>query len=882
MSNGEKEESDQAENAPRQRPAENASQSSEEQVEHSHSEETATEQARKEESGEKELTKEQAVILNFALMGLQGEQRKEFIEKYKALIVKGNARLNEQLSDVVAAISASSTTEGQDSAALLSARNSMQAGLDSGKGLIDSLSGLTGTLGELKTTFKDLNDTQYRQLLQQHAQFPPELQVPTVEIMAMERLVKEEKPLSYQRIKAKAAELLEEKSEGKSQYEKHVERWYKKLVREVEAFDTTFEERPQHLSPLLLTVTHLELRPETRALGERLRKNLEARRIDKSMARVWDIALPSQIGSAASQLHLSTLKELFTSDMYDVIDPKTGKKKLLRDSEGGVVKDKKTGKPVIERRSRNADAFREYEAMGNEVGDMNTGIRALQVRERQISEQRDNKGNPKKLSEQEQEDLRNIVNDRLALEEKRKEKVRYIQRCYKEGGDVEVSKRDESGAVQAGQGKEKMSISKAITKLEDQRKRVQGKVDEERQRIIDTVSTDEERVNLAMGLLSLEELRARKRNGEIEKDSDEEKQLGKLEKKKEFKKVVKLLDAIDSIDAEHETCEDRRQAMIIAGGIYRYTFRGATNDIAYMTGDFFAGRALNLGDRVAQRYGDPVAGLTRGILDPVTGKFAGEMLDFKAYDYWEDLFLERAKVKEEKDTTSAEGSDIVAALTGRVVDEGYLGDIGVERVGRDKLNLEGIRLEDESLWNNLIDKYGVPDNWYAANQLDMYTKVDETRGAVWQAGSFFQDPNVDSLLELKKVMTHLNERKKKEFFGELVERSMEWMKNDPKAKEAVEDLLVFPESEKFAWIEETSNHEMITNEFRNELFAKYLDFPLGGGSPRDKAQRRVLYDTLLAVWRWKPMRGQVLSDSFLNLLKRAFGYAFAEDIGARA
>jgi hypothetical protein len=804
-----------------------------------------------------DITREQAVFLNFALLGLQGDNKSKVLSRYREDILKGKTRLGALLKEAEDALA----TEENDKAPLLAATRDMQAGLDSGQAFIDSLINLTSTLEQQSISFKNLNDTQYRQLLQQQAQLPPELQVPTIEMMAMERLVGVGETLSYQKIQDKAAELLEEGSDGKSAYEKHVGRWYKNLVREVESFDTTFEERPQHLSPLLLAVTHLELRPETRALGERLRRNLEARRINKSIARVWDIALPSQIGGAAAQLHISTLKELFTSEMYDVMDDKGN---------------------VIERRSRNADAFRYYEKMGNEVGYLNVRIRELKVKEGKISEQRDNKGNPKKLSVLEEGELKRLVRDRMALEEIRKERVRYIQRCYKEGGDVEILQRDDSGMVQKDTEPVKISISEAITILEEQRKNVQNKIEEEKGAILAKTSSKEEKDKLSVDLALLEELRDRKRDGEIEKDSDEEKLLGELEKNKVFKGVVKLFNTVDEINEAHEECEDRRQSMISAGAVYRYTFRGAENDIPYMTGDFFAGRVLNLGDRLAGRYGDPETGLTKGIIDPVTGKFAGKMIDFRAHDYWKELFLENAKIYQEEQTTSLEGSKIVKALENKVVDEDYLSRSGVKRVGSDRLNLEEIRLEDERLWDDLKQKYDVPDNWYAAKQIDMFIKVDETRSALWQAGSFFQDPSIDSILELRKVMTHLNEKNKKEFFGELLERSMEWIRYDPKAKEAVEDLHVFPESEKFAWIEELSKHEMITNEFRDGMFKKYLDFPIGGGSPRDKAQRRVMLDSMLAVWRWRPMRNQVLSDSFINLLKKAFGYVFAEDMGARA
>jgi hypothetical protein len=893
---------------------------------------------------------EESTTLILKQMGLSKSEEMELRKKLTEELSGGITRLETVLQAISGSLSATGDTEGRNSAALLEAsavmRDSMKSMEKVGTGMRTAFDSLAGEQKETTKAFKDFTNAEYQQLLYQQGQLPPELQVPTIEIVAMRKLREEGKALSYEDIQKRAKVLLQSGA-----YERHILNWYKQTVREVESFNTTFEERPQHLSPLLLAVTHLELRPETRALGEKLRKNLDARRINKSMARVWDIALPEQIGGAASQLHIRTLKELFTSeDELNLIDPKTGKE----------VFDKVTGKPKTVKRYRIAEAFREYEVMGNKIDrlrkghtikptdehgnlineynnlDQKTktilaneygidsqdkykhlldkrkeildetdankkrdliyqmkitdgveirgdnvhflGIRDYTIEERKIAEQRiqggRNKGKYKELTLPEQADLKKFVQGRRALENILKERVNDVKKCYIEGGEVDSEEIDKKGNKVIV----KRTIGERINYLEGQRDNQEKKIKD----LIDK-APDDQKDGLDKGAEMLKVLRNRRKNGEIQKGSDEEKTLSALEKAPELKSIIHILDNIDEINREKDKLEDSRQAMIIGGGIYRYSFRGAKKDIPNGTGDFFAGRALNLTSRVIDRYQ-----FAQGILDPVEGKYAGKAYDFGGVDYWENLFIDKAKKTVEETPTSAEGPEVRKAFAKRVSDKDYLEErYGIHTIktpdGKTGLDLEDVRLEDPELWEDILTKYEVVDNWYVADQVDMYNKINvETRGELWK-GTFFQDPNVDSFLSLKPTHTHLSDVSKKEKFGELADRTLQWFDNDPDAKEAWEELDIFPDSERFALIEEASKFEMMTNKKRDELFNEYLDFPsipiLVGRTPRGKAQTRVFIDTLAATWRWVPMRNQILIDSFWNALRRAFGYAFADEVG---
>ena len=342
--------------------------------------------------------------------------------------------------------------------------------------------------------------------------------------------------------------------------------------------------------------------------------------------------------------------------------------------------------------------------------------------------------------------------------------------------------------------------NKAAVSEEDRKNKI-NKYDEKRKETLNGLIEDRNK------LQRLESLRAKNNDGELE-DQKEQDELELLQKDSRFEKIVTLLEDIEKIDKEHEDYEDYQQAMILAGGIYRFSFRGAKNDIKYKTGDFFAGRALNLTDRVVGRYK-----FAAGILDPVKGKYEGEEFDYGGQDFWENLCKDKAKLSEEQviqerikkiedqisdpdieskklvglkkelenledglndpiekeinsirdnlnntdlkkndekelrdkleDLILRRGDAVRKVLNARMNDGARLEKlykIRVEEGGQ--LNLEDAEIENEQLWDDFINRYGVVENWYMADEVDMYIKIDEfSRSPLWQAGSFFQDPN---------------------------------------------------------------------------------------------------------------------------------------------
>ena len=782
-----------------------------------------------------------------------------------------------------------------DKGLLLDAQREMTNALNQWRvtqeGMSDAFTQFKGTQADLKETqeemlraFNRMTGVQQRLLTAQESQLPRALQIPTREVVAMQKLKRDGvdlEQITWNVVEARA------KSMELQEYEKEVRAWYKRTIREIGKFNVQFEERPQILSPLLLAVTHLELDPETRALGEELRKDLDAHRIDKGLARVWDIALPDQIGGAASQMHISTLKVLFTSG-EDVIDPKTGKKKLFFNSKWQPEIDEKTGEQKIEKRYRVAEKFRELEKKGNDIGQLNDQINELKVEERIIAEQRDKKGRYKNLTADEQRELKNLVETRRKLENQKKKRVTEINESYRDGGGVKIIKGSMLEATLKDKGEpvpETIPITEGVKELERQRAGVVKQIAEIKETFLEKPHTaseprDEKKTKEVRDykLRRLEGLRAKER--EYMELTDEDKDLLKnLET--EFRELVPLLETIDTIDREHEDLEDDRQAMITAGGIHRYSFRSARQDISYLTGNFFSSRALHLASRVEDRYP-----LTKGIINPIAGKYKGVMFNFGGQDFMENLFLGKAKVQEEGIPKTSEGPDVREALTKRVKDKKYLAKFHIKLTkksnGKDGINLEDTEFENPELWDKLLTDYEVVDNWYVADQIDEYTKIDkESRAVIWKDGSYWQDPNIDSFLSQRGTMTHMSQDEKKAFFGEEVDRTIEWYKHDKfAASEAVEDLEIFPEGEKYMLVEEASKAEMITNAFRDKMFTEHLDFP-GFGSPRDKAQMKIFFDNLLAAWRWKPMRNQIALDSFWNLLKKMFGYAFSDEVGGR-
>ena len=115
--------------------------------------------------------------------------------------------------------------------------------------------------------------------------------------------------------------------------------------------------------------------------------------------------------------------------------------------------------------------------------------------------------------------------------------------------------------------------------------------------------------------------------------SKEKAVLEQLEKEGGLINFIDKLAEIDTVDNKLHQLEDIRSARKIAGGLWRTMFRAAKYDVVAGTGDFFAARVLNFGDRLEGRYE-----LTKGIINPLSGKYEGKPFNLKIADYATELF----------------------------------------------------------------------------------------------------------------------------------------------------------------------------------------------------------------------------------------------------
>lgn len=347
-----------------------------------------------------------------------------------------------------------------------------------------------------------------------------------------------------------------------------------------------------------------------------------------------------------------------------------------------------------------------------------------------------------------------------------------------------------------------------------------------------------------------------------------------------------------------------------SGGLWSITLRAGKFGVTLNgLGDLFAQRAINPAEAFAQRG---LLRKTRGIWDPKVGDYAGKPLDFGYTDYFSAAL---SGVKEQRRSggvveKGARHIDWLKNVGGITRDQYKIR--GEEGGGKEEEPLKVVnslataRLGDKKFWEDLENVYNAGTKY--GDNIVKFKQADETRSRFWGANSFFHNLDLENFLKLSEVYGHVSETlvtatayetkkgesvrvelmkdgrpiqvtEREQAWFELVDRTLQWTKTD-EAKEVLETLKVFPASERFAWIEETSESEMISNEQRDYLLKKYLDFPVPG-TALSKAHARITLSNVIGVFRNKDTRQLLLTGQFLEFIKRAFVFVFQDDIRIR-
>lgn len=338
---------------------------------------------------------------------------------------------------------------------------------------------------------------------------------------------------------------------------------------------------------------------------------------------------------------------------------------------------------------------------------------------------------------------------------------------------------------------------------------------------------------------------------------------------------------------EIEKLREKLWARRFSGGLWSITLRaGHFNVTLNGLGDVFASRALNISENVSKRG---LLRKTRGVWGPE----GGTPFDLGYPDYFSAV-LSRAKEKGEVDTEwlgkRGISKDKYETSEVEIID-------GETKIRLDTVNsLASAELGNGDFWDDLENKYGEGTRY--GTHLDNLRKADETRARFWGTNSFFHNPSRDRFLKLSEVFDHVPETMvelvdlngdkigleataREQKWQDLLERTVVWMKEEDDAKELVETLNVYPDAEIFGWIEDASAAEMITNQQADYLFKKYLDFPLLGRTPKEKARWRSTISIVTSPLRYPQARQYIAMGTLMELLKRGFEYIFSDEVGRR-
>jgi len=579
-------------------------------------------------------------------------------------------------------------------------------------------------------------------------------------------------------------------------YQEDVENWMEERIRTLESIEQHFEEQPQAYQALVNAAFYFSHHPETRALGRRLKENLDKRRIIRRIVRIRAETSIEGFLQVSSALKFEHLVHAFSY------------KRISRD---------------VERE------FRNLERMG-----------------RILSQLRQEYEKAKGIDPGSEETKR--------LKQEISVKERYISDYVKHGGVIE-----DRGLESAYDDQGRDNPEDFFVKL--------GRVipDYDRDHLLDRQlpmldeSIDSETKNKERSiLLKYQRLNKKLQNGE--EISDEERLT------EEENKLISLVDL-----------RNKEWARKYTGGLFSLTGRAAAHDLQLDgLGDFFLARLLNF-----HRWLKSNLGLRRaeGIWNPTSGKFNGQPLDLGLRDTFTSMLKD------------AKGSDL-----------DYLQELGLraadfkkdEEGNIDKIvSLENVDVGSKKLWQELLDKRLRIKEGIVGENADAESKAEATRKGLLV---FFRNPTVEKLLALEDSFEHMGSGEKTVPFVkkdgrkiegkvervsgqeskllELTERTLEWMRTDPRAAESIEALKVSKLTEFLNLIELASVEEFITNQRRDFLYKEYL-----GTSSRVLAAQKVNIDRYIGfVLRNAETRALTIQGFFSNLLKKLLGYVFQDEV----
>lgn len=344
----------------------------------------------------------------------------------------------------------------------------------------------------------------------------------------------------------------------------------------------------------------------------------------------------------------------------------------------------------------------------------------------------------------------------------------------------------------------------------------------------------------------------------------------------------------DKSPAEERTLQELRDqywARKFAGGLWSLTLRASYWNIKLTgTGDQFGKRLFNFVDELKK---DGLAQKTKGVWAPE----GGQPFDLGLTDYFSGI-VAQAKGKDGIDTRWLA---TVAGLSDADLDIERGGELDEKDPRKDKDVVKSIRtlehsnIGSDAFWDEAVSEFGVGPDQYGGMAFG-YFMADNTRKVLMGPDSLFHNPSLDKFLKLIDAFQHVPQKEKVINLGgkrekvsarqaawqDMLDRIMKWSKSK-EAKELIEQWKIFPEAEKYAWIEESADAEMLTNNQRDYLLRKYLGFgPISSFSAEGGAKIRSLLSVILGPFRYGPMRTIVAFGFLGNGIKETFKYVFSE------
>lgn len=668
-------------------------------------------------------------------------------------------------------------------------------------------------------------------------------------------------------------------------YQTAVKGWLVDRMEEMERRQLSFEEQGNIYTYLMLHINNFALTPETRNLGEELGNDFERRRILQMVQRVYNLSTPDQILGVASRMTLTTFAGFFKDeDVCPGILDENGKRKI----------DEETGKEMenpIEVQLRN------YERMGrilrerrDELRHFNRILRKdkqgylkygyaltdddvnllkrmleedLSLREHLTNNEKDQLRRAledgireRKLSGAVE---RSIGNSKKRLGTEIKAKEQYIGDYYKLGGSIY----DEGlNGAYVGSGEYNGSNDNVDGFFYRMGTNRQGYTDDD-----GAWHSTSEDIRSSFYKAQIKELRVKGQKDERA-----------AEKVKEWDKNI--------------------WAKKYAGRLWSLTFRAAYHDVQLNgTGDFYAARIMNFSDRLAA---NALMRNTREHWDPSHRDNPYEI-------GLEDVitnFTDKIKVRSEMNDEEEENMREILKKLGIMID-----DEGNKIYGRpgkqtNLKTLENFKWGSSELWNEAMMDPEVrpPEGGAMAIRYTRFNDADKTRQKSWGADSFFHKATTEGLIAREDVHAERGASPKTYKFynrdgspmmrdGEQVKvegiSGQEWGWIDD-VDRSCENYLRSPEGEGWLgspltgyaematireWINTAVKNGMLDDNTRDILLDKNF------GTHKKFVLNRM--SEISVIWNdFRTNWGGMTFQTFLEFLKRAFGYVLTDELRA--